>query len=337
MASKRKIKKEAKRELEDLRLTLRRARKSADPETVEEADRLGSELRESIKSADADRMKRCSQAVSDYVDENLSDYRPNQTWETVKALIVAGLVALFIRWGFIEPFRIPSGSMIPTLLIGDQLLVNKMSYGPDIYYPVLDPDFSAPIEERADMGAPLYTIPVGDHQIVIVAKKMWMRRLPERGEVVVFRYPRKPREDYIKRVIGLPGDTVELRNGELYINGDLQEKSLVGDYDGPVGSSSCDGFDLFMEKLTREEGTMSHELIYCEEPGWGMHNSYGPATVPEGMLFMMGDNRDQSADSRSWGYAPAKFLKGEALVIHLPLNPDNHYLPRWGRFFKPIK
>jgi len=328
-----KLKKKAKREEEDLRLTIRRAKRRVEPVVVEKARELGDELREARKSGEPERMRKALEAAESYVDDKLSDFRPNAAWETVKALFIALMVALLIRWFLIEPFRIPSGSMIPTLLVGDQLMVNKMSYGPDMYLIRVDPDY----ENEDEPGASLYSVNIGDHRLVFEARKLWLRRLPKRGEVVVFRFPQHPREDYIKRVIGLPGDVIELKGGVLYINGARQEVERTGDYDGPVSGGFCSGFDLYKEELTRDSEELAHDIIRCKSRIQRQNTSYGPIEVPEGMLFMMGDNRDQSSDSRSWGFVPVGHLKGKAMFVHLPLNPENHYLPRWDRFFQPIK
>ncbi len=338
MREKRKAKKRARKELDDLKLILRRAKKRAPREEVDAARDLGREVRHAIKTGDPEQMRRTCEALDGYVDERLSRYRPSPTWETVKALLIALCIALVIRWLFIEPFRIPSGSMIPTLLVGDQLMVNKLSFGPDLYLPyIIDPDLSAERMSGHERPAPLFKFRLAGRTVVIAAKKLWLRRLPERGEVVVFRFPDAPRDDYIKRVVGLPGDKVETRDSKLYVNGELQKKELLGEYNGPVGNGSCKRFELFEEELDREQSGYVHDVILCSDPFHRKFTNHNAWTVPQGMLFMMGDNRDQSSDSRSWGLVPVTHLKGRAMFIHLPLDPENHYLPRWGRFFQPIR
>jgi len=222
-------------------------------------------------------------------------HRPNQLWDTTKALLIAVSIALFIRWMFIEPFRIPSGSMIPTLLDGDQLMVNKLVYGPNV---------------------PFST------------KKLWLPRPPRRGEVIVFRFPQNPSQDYIKRVVGIPGDTVQIIDGMLYLNGKEVPREYVGPYTPP---GEEDVYDLYREVLdgaTHQIIQLRHSSPFLSAPA-----NFGPVKVPPNRLFAMGDNRDKSADSRQWGFVPFDNLKGEAMFIHLPLNPENHYLPRWNRFF----
>lgn len=337
MAGKRALIKRAKKDLDDLKLTLRRGRNKAGEEALGKGRELGDSLKWAMQNGDPELIGQAVEALEDHLAGPLSPHRPNPTWETFKALFLALAIALFIRWGFVEPYRIPSGSMIPTLLIGDQLLVNKMSFGPDLFIPYIDVDFPGRGVDHYEKGAPLYTIRLGGHKLVIASRKLWIRRLPQRGEVVVFRYPDHPRDDYIKRVVGLPGDTVELRDGSLYINGELQPERSIEDYEGPVSRSGCSGFSLFEEDLDREGEPYPHLVIRCDSPGYSFSRNMQPRTVPEGMLFMMGDNRDQSSDSRSWGFAPVSFLKGSAMVIHLPLDPDRHYLPRINRFFKTIQ
>jgi signal peptidase I len=187
--------------------------------------------------------------------------------------------------------------------------------------------------EDQDEGIRLVYRPFGV-PFSLKVKKLWMRRDPERGEVVVFRFPHKNREDYIKRVIGLPGDTVSIQNGGLYINGKLQAAEVQGRYDGPL-SAGCPEPTLFFEDLESRDRAVVHEVVHCRPAN--SYSDFGPITVPPDHFFAMGDNRDLSSDSRTWGFVPMENLKGKALFIHLPLDPDHNYLPRWKRFFKRIK
>ncbi len=346
--SDRAVKKRAKRELEDMRLVLKRSRKKgADQDAVDKAEKLGDELRRAYKSGSDEDLEKILDRYSSHVDEFLLPYRPNAAWETFKALVIALTIALTIRWLVFEPFRIPSGSMIPTLLIGDQLLVNKMVFGPSIWVPRLDPDFSDEgIAKMHKEGSPRYEFNIGGHKLVILAKKLWIRRLPKRGEVVVFLFPRDPRrpgdskDAYIKRVIGLPGDKIKIADGRLYVNDKMQRDVMVGDYDGPLGEHGgcCSKYKLYEEDLESDGDIRVHSVLHCDPRHVSSpYYYYGPTEVPEGMLLMMGDNRDCSYDSRSWGFVPLSHLKGTANYIHLPLDPDRHYLPRWERFFKKIR
>jgi len=188
--------------------------------------------------------------------------------------------------------------MIPTLLVGDQLMVNKFIYG---------------------------------WQIPFTTKKITNFKKPERGEIIVFKFPYDIREDYVKRVVGISGDEIMMRDGALYLNGKEVQRQYVGAYDGPIDGGFCSAYDLYIEKLDKVE----HPIILCQRSHIG--DDFGPVIVPEGNLFAMGDNRDNSADSRSFGFVPVQNIKGRAWFIHLPLDPDRHYLPRWNRFFKIIK
>jgi len=187
------------------------------------------------------------------------------------------LIVLLIRSFLAEPFRIPSSSMMPTLLIGDFILVNKFAYG--LKLPVLDAKI----------------VPIGD---------------PERGDVVVFRFPRDPSQDYIKRVVGLPGDRVSYRDKRLYLNGEEVATEPAGSYVG-VGS----GRDMTGRQLKRENlGEAGHQILIRPNAYFGGADE-GDWTVPPGHYFVMGDNRDNSEDSRFWGFVPERNLVGRAFLI----------------------
>ncbi len=190
------------------------------------------------------------------------------------------LIVLLIRSFLAEPFRIPSSSMVPTLLTGDLILVNKFSYG--IRLPVIHTK----------------VIPVGQ---------------PERGDVVVFRKPQEPELDYIKRVIGLPGDVVRVDQSGLYINGDRVNHEVRGTYFGRDGSTEDVGATLVVEDLMGVE----HEIL--RKPNAISAFSRNEWTVPEGQYFVMGDNRENSQDSRVWGMVPEENLVGRAFLIWMHL------------------
>ena len=295
----RQLKKLVHRDVDEARLILKRKQKQLSPELKERLETALEAVLHDLKAKDWARLEASREKLCNLIESDLAAFRPNQYWESFKALLLAVLIALFIRWLFIEPFRIPSGSMIPSLLIGDQLLVNKLVFGPNIPF---------------------------------TTRKLWLPRAPRRGEVVVFRYPKEPQTDYIKRVVGLPGDKVEMRDGILFVNDRKIERVQAGTYDGPVGESGCSNgpFTLLDEQL----GQCNHKIILCQDE-WEPRN-FGPIIVEPEHFFAMGDNRDKSSDSRSWGQVPFSHLKGKALFIHLPLDPDRHYLPRWERFFRWI-
>jgi signal peptidase I len=185
--------------------------------------------------------------------------------EYAEALLVALALALFIRTFFVQAFKIPSGSMLPTLQIGDHLLVNKLLYG---------------------LRIPVYGTRLFDYFE------------PDRGDIIVFVYPEDREKDFIKRVIGIPGDEIEIRNKKLYRNGE------------PVGD----------EAYAR----------YAEPAEPGPRDNFGPVTVPEGHVFVMGDNRDHSFDSRFWGFVPYEDIKGKAFVIYWSWDGDDSWV-RWSR------
>lgn len=204
------------------------------------------------------------------------------------------LVVFLLRSFLVEPFKIPSGSMIPTLQIGDYILVNKFTYG--IRLPVANQKI----------------IPLGD---------------PKRGDVMVFRYPENPSMDYIKRVVGTPGDVVQYRNKRLTINGKAIDVETEPDY----SYLDAGGLNLITTKRFRERlGDAPHStIVNLEQPPvqlTGVHsfphrenceyNEEGfTCKVPPGHYFMMGDNRDSSSDSRYWGFVPDENIVGKAFLI----------------------
>ena len=194
--------------------------------------------------------------------------------EYSKSFFPVILAVLLLRSFLVEPFRIPSGSMMPTLLVGDFILVNKYEYG--IRLPVLN-------TKVVDLGS------------------------PESGDVVVFRFPKDPSIDYIKRVVGVPGDHVEYRNKTLYINGGKVAQIPAGSYIGAGSGLSMSGADVRREAL----GDVEHDILVMTN----MHGVPVDAVVPEGHYFVMGDNRDNSNDSRYWGFVPDENLVGKAFMI----------------------
>jgi signal peptidase I len=180
--------------------------------------------------------------------------------EYFESIVIAVILALFIRTFVVQAFKIPTGSMENNLLIGDHLLVNKLVFAPT----------ASPIE-RALM--PISTI--------------------KRGDVIVFKYPEEPERDFIKRVIGLPGETLEVREKKVYINGKPLDEPYVHFLQPPTTSSEL-----------------------SEVTSYDVRERYGPVTIPSDQYFMMGDNRDNSQDSRYWGFMPRDLVKGKALVIY---------------------
>lgn len=192
------------------------------------------------------------------------------------------LIVLLLRSFLAEPFRIPSGSMMPTLLVGDFILVNKFAYG--------------------------IRLPVTKEKVVELD-------LPARGDVAVFRYPSNPKVDYIKRVVGLPGDSIAYQNKTLFVNGEPMRATVVAPYQ-PVGSGMrAQGSIEAREQL----GDLEHAILVNPavpdfNPGCTFLG-FREITVPEGHYFMMGDNRDDSNDGRCWGFVPEENLVGRAFMI----------------------
>jgi signal peptidase I len=194
--------------------------------------------------------------------------------EYAKSFFPVILAVLLLRSFLVEPFRIPSGSMMPTLLVGDFILVNKYAYG--IRLPVLN-------TKVLDLGS------------------------PERGDVVVFRFPKDPQVDYIKRVVGVPGDHVAYQDKTLYVNGEKIPQIPAGSYVGTGSGLSMSGADRRREAL----GAVEHDILVASRaPGVS-----ADVVVPEGHYFVMGDNRDNSNDSRYWGFVPDENLVGRAFMI----------------------
>lgn len=233
--------------------------------------------------------------------------------ETVKTLLYAVLIAVAIRTVAFEPFNIPSGSMIPTLLVGDYLFVSKYSYG----YSRHSLPFSLPL-----------------------LPSRVFESLPERGDVAVFKLPRDGRTDYIKRIVGLPGDRVQVRRGRLHVNGEAVGRRRVDDLPiGPLGT----GVPQFVETLP---GGREH-LIAERRGDTGGLDDTGVYTVPEGHVFAMGDNRDDSLDSRvlgEVGFVPVENLIGRAEFLFFSHDSTARLWEvwkwpaaiRWSRLFRAV-
>jgi signal peptidase I len=201
--------------------------------------------------------------------------------EYFESICIAVILALFVRTFVVQAFKIPTGSMENNLLIGDHLLVNKFVFAPAL----------SPLEKTL---LPIDTI--------------------RRGDILVFKYPEDPERDFIKRTIGLPGETLELRNKTVYINGKPLEEPYV------------------------------HFLFPASDPGdadftdFDVRRNYGPVTVPDDMYFMMGDNRDNSQDSRYWGFMPRSYVRGKALFVYFSFGDAASSFGgvRWNRLLHQI-
>ncbi len=215
--------------------------------------------------------------------------KPPLLIDYANSLFPVFLFVLVLRSFVAEPFRIPSGSMYPTLEIGDFILVSKFSYG-----------IKLPITQQT-------LIPIGE---------------PVRGDVVVFKFPQNPELDYIKRVVGVPGDRIQYIDKQLFINGEPVKLTYKGLYKGQGSGAMMDGAKVYQECLP--EAQRCHQILLDDEtrPGKPLLT---PITVPEGHYFVMGDNRDHSNDSRYWGFVPAKNLKGRAVLIWMNWDQGVHF------------
>ena len=245
--------------------------------------------------------------------ENNKEEKKSGFWSDVRGILWAVLAALVIRALVFEPYNIPSSSMVPTLLIGDYLVVTKYDYG-----------YSK------------YSFPLS---LPIVPKGRLFGKMPERGDIVVFKVPSDNRTDYIKRVIGLPGDRIQVMNGRLYINDVLVPREKLGEEDWTIEKEGKVHYTKYMETLPNG---VQH-WIY-ERSDTMQQDSTDVITVPDNHYFMMGDNRDNSYDSRFFGSVPAQNLEGKARFIFYSNNGAGDVWEFWKwkdslrlkRFFKGL-
>ncbi|OLP43744.1 signal peptidase I [Rhizobium oryziradicis] len=235
-------------------------------------------------------------------------------WENIKVIIQALILATVIRTVLFQPFTIPSGSMMPTLLVGDYIFVNKFAYG-----------FSK------------YSLPFS---LDLFEGRIFQSE-PKRGDVVVFRFPPNPSIDYIKRLVGLPGDHIQVTDGVLFINGKPVPKVPDGTFNSDYRNDPGHAIPVFRETL--DDGRTYDTL---DETQFSPGDNTREFIVPAGHYFMMGDNRDNSADSRfDVGFVPAENLVGRASVIFFSLGNDTPFSQIWkwpsnirlDRFFKAVQ
>jgi len=211
-------------------------------------------------------------------------FRKSVVREYFETIVIAVVLALFMRTFVVQAFKIPTGSMEPNLLIGDHLLVNKFVFAP--------------------------TISSAERSVLPVTAI-------RRGDIVVFKYPEDPERDFIKRVIGLPGETIELREHRIHVNGAAIDEP-------------------YAHYLPRPAGPGGGEVTSDD-----VRDRYGPVVVPAGSVFVMGDNRDNSQDSRYWGFLPKENIKGKALLIYWSFDSSEGGLnlftqTRWARLLHQI-
>src|SRR5262249_37663136 len=231
-------------------------------------------------------------ALDELVDRHLGGARKSTAREYAESIGVAILIALFLRSFVVEAFKIPSASMVPTLKVGDHIFVNKFIYG---------------------LGRPLSGV------------KFWIYGKPQRGDVIVFKSPEDPEnKDFIKRVVAVEGDTVEIRQTLVYVNGQQVPRQHIGvmtytDISDEALPHRVETYkvDEYRETLDGRQFSIYLKLGY-HTSGCQLGARYacsGPLRVPPGKVFVMGDNRDNSSDSRYWGFVPAEYIKGKAMFI----------------------
>lgn len=238
-------------------------------------------------------------------------------WEWAKVFPAAVLLFLGLRTFLVEAYKIPSGSMERTLLVGDFLLVNKLVYGAEIPF------------SRARLPA---------------------LRTPQRGDVVVFEFPLDPSQNFVKRLVGLPGDTLAMRDGALLRNGVALTESYVVRTEPDVDPLN-EEFRWQRSYLVNTAVAAAPQTATDELSGDGSlaiggyrpsRNNWGPLVVPPGHLFMLGDNRDNSRDSRYWGFVPDSLVRGTPLIVYYSFRPDSGAAPwltgiRWSRVGKVVR
>jgi signal peptidase I len=238
-------------------------------------------------------------------------------WETVKVIIQALLIAVVVRTVLFQPFNIPSGSLVPTLLVGDYLFTSKYSYG-----------YSR------------YSIPFGPP---VMSGRIWASE-PKRGDIAVFKLPKDNSTDYIKRVIGLPGDKIQVVDGILQINGKPVKRERIEDYETTDPFGRTVAVPQYLETLPNG---VVHRIVERDADRGYWDNTY-LYTVPPAHFFMMGDNRDNSTDSRdesSVGFVPFENLVGRAEIIFFSIDENASawkiwewpWTVRWNRLLRPIK
>ncbi len=313
---------EARELVQDTQLRLDRARKLGDEVRYRIQEELNA-LRQGLERKDEDYVEEVSETVRDLAEEHLAGISVKPVWrEYAETIGLAILCALILRAFFFEAFKIPSGSMEPTLVNGDHLFVNKLRYG--------------------------VRVPFTSTFVTRFAQ-------PEHGEVVVFRFPseeareyvRRERQraiasgeqstecilnfdekDFIKRIVGLPGDVIEGRGSQLLINGETLTRTPIRRAPAPERSGQTAYY--YLETL----GDRTYQIREDSPPGYDDGRDFGPITVQEDHFFAVGDNRDNSADSRCWGQVPMTYIKGRAMIIWLSIGDGRAGESglRWERF-----
>ena len=269
------------------------------------------QAQEALSSGSGSKLRSASENIEEAVSKYLGFARKSALREYAESMGIAILIALALRAFAVEPFKIPSESMLATLMVGDHIFVNKFIYGPIIPF---------------------------------THKRLFNVSSPKRGEVIVFAFPGYRNgmttppmaknmidEDFIKRIVGLPGDRISVHEDQVIINGSPAPRCFIGEYEGNTWDDLSRSFInrksmMWLEKL----GSIIHLVL--EEPG--RSTEFGTYRVPEGEVFVMGDNRDNSNDSRSWGTVPLGNIKGRSMFIWWSNRPPHGF--RWDRLGRSI-
>lgn len=289
--------KDAKALLKESRRILKRHRSRLKQPVAEELDQTAEELQRAWRDKDAAAARPLLEKHDRLLEKHLHFARKSAFREYAESIGIAVLIALLLRAFVVEAFKIPSGSMIPTLKVGDHIFVTKFLYG---------------------MRVPFTRV-------------KFFARSPDRGDVIVFIFPKDPSKDFIKRIVAVAGDEIEVRRNVVYINGKrLPQRKLkvpcrYRDQDGDTGERgeirSCVAFE--------EQNGDRHYRVIHDVPSLSL--DYPKTKVPPGHVFVMGDNRDNSHDSRAWGAVPYENIKGKAMIIWWSSGPPEGV--RWARFF----
>ena len=210
-------------------------------------------------------------------------------WEWAKSLLIALGLFVFVRAFFVEAFKIPTGSMERTLLVGDFLLVNKLVYGAEVPF-------------------------TGGRRLPAMSE-------PTRGDVMVFRWPEDPSKDFVKRVVGVPGDTLAMQDGVLVRNGHRQRESYVV-HNEPNADPAGEAFRW-------QDTVLVKTAMAAQAPYQPSRNNWGPLIVPPRSYFVLGDNRDNSLDSRYWGFVPDSLVRGRPILVYYSFAPDSAQNLAW--------
>jgi len=271
---------EAKHQVDEARHILKKKGEQIPRAVVTEIEGAVTAVETARTAEHLESMRHALVVLDERMDQHLAFARKSTAREYTESIVVAVAIALLLRSFVIEAFQIPSGSMIPTLEIGDHIFVSKFAYA---------------------------------LEIPIWQKKILSWHEPQRGDVIVFRYPLGTETDYIKRVVGLPGDKVEVRHNEVFINGKPMSRELVD-----PRFKYHDTFDRTGELWLEHLDNHGHKALHQPQ----QLTNFAPVIVPARSVFVMGDNRDNSNDSRVWGTVRYELIKGRALIVWWSRDPD---------------